>query len=161
MRASVHCCNPERTCTNWAGSVEEGAMRAGALGRRPVLGVALMAVAAAVVSWGGANRCSGEEPEKAPETGGRAAARAKLDFPDQRLKEAWEQASVKPSPICTEEEFLRRAYLDVIGRIPNIQEATAYLTSKESGKRQKLVEYLLNHADFAKNLANQWTVLLI
>jgi hypothetical protein len=80
---------------------------------------------------------------------------------DQRLKEAWDQASLKPSPTCTEEEFLRRAYLDLIGRIPNIQEATAYLTSKESGKRRKLVEYLLNHPDYAKNFANVWTVLLI
>ena len=39
--------------------------------------------------------------------------------------------------------------------------ARRFLGSKETGKRSKLVEYLLNHPDFAKNFATQWTVLLI
>src|SRR5256885_1141679 len=55
----------------------------------------------------------------------------------------------------------RRAYLDVLGRIPSIDEATAFLGSREKGKRAKVVEYLLRHEDFAKNFANQWTVILI
>jgi hypothetical protein len=90
-----------------------------------------------------------------------SSSKTRLDLIDQRLREAWEQASIKPSPPARDEEFLRRAYLDIIGRIPTIQEATGFLQAKESGKRQKLVEYLLNHADYAKNFANQWTVLLV
>ena len=49
----------------------------------------------------------------------------------------------------------------MLGRIPTIQEARAFLGTKEPGKRGKLVEYLLNHPDYAKNFATQWTVLLI
>jgi hypothetical protein len=102
---------------------------------------------------------AGDEPGE--KVASRGAAKFRLEAIDQGLREAWEQASVKPSPVCSEEEFLRRAYLDIIGRIPNVQEAMGYLQSKESGKRQKLVEYLLNHPDYAKNFGNVWTVLLL
>lgn len=80
---------------------------------------------------------------------------------DKGIAEAWAAAGVTPSRPATDEEFLRRAYLDVLGRIPTVAEARAFLTTKEADKRGKLVEYLLNHPDYAKNFATQWTVLLI
>ncbi len=49
----------------------------------------------------------------------------------------------------------------MLGRIPNIEEASAFLRSREKGKRAKLVEYLLKHEDFAKNFGNIWTVVLL
>ncbi len=100
---------------------------------------------------------SSGEGEQSVEKG----AGAKPAYLDEMIREAWANGSVKPSKLATEEDFLRRAYLDIVGRIPNIQEATAYLRSRESGKRAKLVEYLLNHPDYAKNFATQWTVTLI
>ena len=94
-----------------------------------------------------------------PDHGGRSEAR--LGFIDEMIKKAWDDAKIRPSAIAHDDEFLRRAYLDILGRIPNTQEATAFLQSHEAGKRQKLVEFLLNHPDYAKNFANQWTILLI
>jgi hypothetical protein len=90
-----------------------------------------------------------------------APSSLKPEFLDRMIQEAWQAASIKPSRECTDEEFLRRAYLDVLGRIPNIEEASGFLQSKEKGKRAKLVEYLLKHEDFAKNFANQWVVILL
>ena len=113
----------------------------------------LRALGSGAASWG----ADVEQAVDASKRGGTT----KLALIDQRLKEMWEQSSIKPSPVCSEEEFLRRAYLDIAGRIPTIKEAAGYLQTKESGKRQKLVEYLLNQPDFAKNFANQWAVLLI
>jgi hypothetical protein len=105
---------------------------------------------------------AGDEPQKPEDAAKQATAlSSKLPQIDQRLREMWEQSSIKPSPVCSEEEYLRRVYLDVLGRIPTIKEASGYLLSKESGKRQKLVEYLLQQPDYAKNFANLWTVLLI
>src|SRR3954469_204031 len=86
---------------------------------------------------------------------------AKPDFLDAMIRESWDEASIKPSQTAPETEFLRRAYLDVLGRIPNVQEASSFLRSRESDKRGKLVQYLLNHPDYAKNFANQWTVTLV
>ncbi len=86
---------------------------------------------------------------------------ARLDYVDAMLKEAWDSASIKPSRPTTDEEFLRRGYLDVLGRTPNIREATDFLRTKEAGKRAKLVEYLLASPDYPKNFATQWKVILL
>jgi Protein of unknown function (DUF1549)/Protein of unknown function (DUF1553) len=86
---------------------------------------------------------------------------AKLSFVDEMLAASWKDAKVKPSPNATDAEFLRRSYLDLTGRIPNVQEASAFLDSKESGKRAKLIEYLLAHPDFSKNFGNEWTIVLV
>ena len=90
-----------------------------------------------------------------------AVSAVKPAFIDLMIEDAWKKAGVKPTRLASDEEFLRRAYLDLIGRIPNIQEARAFLHSKEKDKREKLVTYLLEDPDYAKNFATQWTVLLI
>ena len=98
---------------------------------------------------------------------------AKLDEIDAMLRSSWESNTLKPSKRASDEEFLRRAYLDVLGRTPNLREATAFLKmvdkdkgkdkerDKEGDKRAKLVEYLLDDPDFAKNFATQWKVILL
>jgi Protein of unknown function (DUF1549)/Protein of unknown function (DUF1553) len=92
---------------------------------------------------------------------GKKPAGARLSYIDQLIEDGWQKASVKPSGLARDEEFLRRAYLDLVGRIPNVAEARAFLTTRESDKRPKLIEYLLDHPDYAKNFATEWTVLLI
>ena len=88
-------------------------------------------------------------------SGGRAA------FIDRLLESSWKKAGVSLGKVATEEEYLRRSYLDLLGRIPTVQEANAYLQTKETDKREKLVDFLLEHADYPKNLATQWTILLV
>jgi Protein of unknown function (DUF1553)/Protein of unknown function (DUF1549) len=80
---------------------------------------------------------------------------------DKYIEEAWKKAGVKPANIASEPEFLRRAYLDLLGRIPTVREARAYLATRESDKRGKLITYLLDHADYPKNFATIWSILLI
>jgi hypothetical protein len=82
-------------------------------------------------------------------------------FIDQMIEDAWKKSGVKPAKLAADDEFLRRIYLDLVGRIPNLQEAKAFLLTKERDKREKLAKYLLDHPDYAKNFATQWTVLLI
>jgi hypothetical protein len=86
---------------------------------------------------------------------------AKPAYIDQMIEASWKKAGVKPAKPAGDDEFLRRAYLDLVGRIPNVQEARAFLQTREKDKRDKLVTYLLEHPDFAKNFAAQWSVLLI
>jgi Protein of unknown function (DUF1553)/Protein of unknown function (DUF1549) len=87
--------------------------------------------------------------------------RSTAAFIDRLIEESWKTAGVKPSKQAADDEFLRRAYLDLLGRIPNVQEARAFLLTREKDKREKLVTYLLDHPDFPKNFATQWSVLLI
>ncbi len=110
------------------------------------------------------------KPAKRPSETPARTTGAKLDFIDAMLKESWQENNVKPSRRASDEEFLRRAYLDVLGRIPNIKEANAFLATsaakgkakeKDSDKRAKLVEYLLADPDYPKNFATQWKVILL
>ena len=82
-------------------------------------------------------------------------------FIDKLIEEGWKKAGVKPSKPASDDEFLRRVYIDLLGRIPNVQEARSFLSTREGDKRAKLIEYLLDHPDCAKNFATQWTILLI
>src|SRR5271154_4424959 len=53
------------------------------------------------------------------------------------------QAGLKVQPKTREDQFLRRVYLDLAGRIPTIEEAGDFLGSHKSGKREALVKKLL------------------
>jgi hypothetical protein len=91
----------------------------------------------------------------------KAVSSGRGEFIDRLLDDSWKKGGVKPPRPATDEEYLRRAYLDVVGRIPTVQEARGFLQTKEADKREKLVDYLLEHADYPKNMATQWSILLI
>jgi len=104
----------------------------------------------------------GAEREKANSSAARGGTAAdQVDVIDRLIEAGWNKAGVRPARAATDEEYVRRIYLDVVGRIPSVSEVTAFLQTRESGKREKLVGYLLNHPDFGKNFATNWTVLLI
>lgn len=58
------------------------------------------------------------------------------------------------NPPASDETFLRRVYLDVIGRIPSLEESTRFLSSKASDKRAKLINELVSSRGFASHLFN-------
>ena len=140
---------------------------------RPTRSLRLLATCAGIVVAADAlSRAAGPKDKPKGATGKSAAAKsaaparttgtgARLDFVDRMIRESWASANVKPSPIAHDDEFMRRAYLDVLGRIPNIAEAKAFLSSRDAGRRAKLVEYLLANPDYEKNFATLWKIALI
>lgn len=85
-------------------------------------------------------------------------------FVNAALKSRWKEASVRPSPAATESEWCRRAYLDLIGRIPTIEELEVFLVDNARDKRAKLVDRLLGegpHGDdrYLETYARYWTTL--
>lgn len=68
-----------------------------------------------------------------------------------------------PSEPCRDDEFLRRATLDVLGRLPSIEEAQHFAADSSPDKRAKLVARLLgpeNRFDYADFWAVKWGDLL-
>src|SRR5215470_4082653 len=57
---------------------------------------------------------------------------------DRHLNKRLDEAKVPVSPACDDAEFLRRAYLDITGRIPTHEQAAAFLDSTDPDKRAKL-----------------------
>jgi Protein of unknown function (DUF1549)/Protein of unknown function (DUF1553) len=67
---------------------------------------------------------------------------------------------VNPSSVCDDSTFLRRAFLDAIGRLPDPMEARAFLESSDLEKREKLVDRLVDRPEFADFWALKWADLL-
>ncbi|MBI2806361.1 MAG: DUF1553 domain-containing protein [Planctomycetes bacterium] len=65
--------------------------------------------------------------------------------------------NILPSDICTDQEFIRRAYLDVCGVLPTPPEVTAFLTSKDANKRSKLIDQLLDRPEYADFWTLKWS----
>lgn len=77
-------------------------------------------------------------------------------FIDGEIDAQLAAAKVPASPPADDGEFLRRAYLDMHGRIPSREAATAFLKSSESNKRQRLVESLLGDPAYGEYWARLW-----
>ncbi len=71
-----------------------------------------------------------------------------------------EQLGIPPANVCSDEVFLRRAYLDVIGTLPTDEEARQFLEDKREDKRRELVDRLLQRDEFADYWAMKWSDLL-
>jgi len=71
-----------------------------------------------------------------------------------------EKLGIRPARLCSDEVFLRRVYLDVIGTLPSLDEARAFLADRDPGKRQKLIDELLAREEYADYWAMRWGDLL-
>ena len=67
---------------------------------------------------------------------------------------------VLPSPAAGDTTFHRRAYLRAIGRLPTPEETLAFLADTRAGKRERLVDRLLERPEYADFWANKWADLL-
>lgn len=80
---------------------------------------------------------------------------------DDQLRAGWKVAGVQPSPPAEDAEWMRRVYLDIIGRIPSVEEAEAFLSDRAADKQARLVDALLDHPDYIRHWSTLWTNLLI
>lgn len=67
---------------------------------------------------------------------------------DDHVLEQLEQLNLKPSRRTTDEEFVRRVYLDTIGVLPSIEEVTSFVADTDPSKRDKLIDQLLERDEF-------------
>jgi hypothetical protein len=55
---------------------------------------------------------------------------------------------VEPNPLASDEQFCRRVYLDLVGRIPTREETMDFLADTTSSKRAKVIDKLINSDGF-------------
>ena len=68
---------------------------------------------------------------------------------------------ILPSGLCTDEQFLRRATLDITGLLPTEEEYHAFVADPAADKRAKLVDRLLERKEFTEIWAMKWAELLM
>ncbi len=63
---------------------------------------------------------------------------------------------LQPSPLCSDSAFLRRVFLDVVGKLPTSDEVRRFLGSDDPNKRQRVIDELLERPEFADWWALKW-----
>ncbi len=82
------------------------------------------------------------------------------NFIDTLVFRKLRKLNIVPSGLCEDAEFLRRAYLDVIGTLPTSAEARRFLADRRPDRRARLVDELLARPEFADYWALKWADLL-
>jgi hypothetical protein len=114
----------------------------------------LVAVASVIVPY----------PPLTPEDAQRFRQATRHNVIDDHIQANLELLRLPPSPPCSDEEFLRRVYLDTIGRLPTPQEAQAFLQGPDSqrpDKRQRLIDTLLERPEYVDYWTYVWSDLFL
>ena len=84
---------------------------------------------------------------------------------NDEIREQWTAFGLTPSKPADDGKWCRRVYLDILGRIPAVDELTAFVADKSPDKKVKLVEKLLLDDrytdDYSRNWTTIWTNVLI
>jgi hypothetical protein len=79
---------------------------------------------------------------------------------DDIMLATWRKHGVTPAQLCSDEVFLRRVYLDLIGTLPTVDEVDRFLADARPGKRAVAVEGLFKRKEFADYWAMKWCDIL-
>ncbi|NUP88815.1 MAG: DUF1553 domain-containing protein [Candidatus Sumerlaeia bacterium] len=88
-------------------------------------------------------------------------ARATAAEIDRVIGEAQRQAGLQPSPVADDAEFVRRASLDLTGRVPRAEVTERFLASDDPGKRRLLIEWLMQTPAHREGWSTVWTLWLL
>ena len=86
-----------------------------------------------------------------------SAAAAEIDA---LLAKDWAAHNLTPNAPADDTVFVRRIYLDVVGRIPTTREAEEFLASREEGRRAALIDKLLDSEGYVQNYFHYWADVL-
>lgn len=79
---------------------------------------------------------------------------------DALLAKDWTANKLKPNPPADDSVFVRRIYLDVVGRIPTTRELEEFMAAKEKDKRARLIDKLLASEGYVQHFFNYWADVL-
>jgi len=85
---------------------------------------------------------------------------AEVNYIDSLVNENLHKLRILPSGICTDEEFVRRAYIDVVGMYPKPDEVRTFLADANPQKREALIDGLLQRKEFTELWVMKWAELL-
>ena len=83
-----------------------------------------------------------------------------VNFVDSHVYKKLRKFQYLPSEPCRDEEFLRRVYLDVTGLLPTPEQSLRFLEDKQSDKRQRLIDELLDSQNYTAFWSQKWGDLL-
>lgn len=85
---------------------------------------------------------------------------AEANYIDVLADEKLHKLRILPSGICTDADFVRRAFIDVIGVMPKTEEVQAFMADTKPNKREALIDTLLQRKEFTEVWVMKWSELL-
>ena len=84
-----------------------------------------------------------------------------VGFINDQIAAGWTLAGFDASTRASDSEWVRRVYLDLVGRIPAVSDVEDFLKDQRSNKRELLIERLLDDPAYVANWTTIWTNLLV
>ncbi len=130
---------------------ESGNVKVNGFGEGAITAWYLSRIAIATVTAPYTNTLAPEIFTKAPQR----------NFIDEEVLVKLRELNLPPSPGCTDEEFIRRAFLDTIGTLPTAKESREFLADNSADKRDRLIDSLLSRPEFVDYWSYKWSDLLL
>ena len=80
---------------------------------------------------------------------------------DLFIRSAWKEEGLTPRERCTDTEYVRRVYLDVVGTVPNAGQVRTFVKDESEDKRATLVDTLLETPGYSRRMADLWGKTLV
>jgi hypothetical protein len=85
---------------------------------------------------------------------------AARNFIDELVFAKLNTLGIPPSPVCDDSTFVRRAFIDITGRLPTAEQARSFVKDKDPNKRDKLINLLVDSPGYGDYFGNKWTMVL-
>ena len=82
------------------------------------------------------------------------------NYIDEHIASKLHKLRMNASGLCTDEVFVRRVYLDLVGHLPSVEERERFLTDAGEDKRARLVDELIGRPEFVDIWVMKWSELL-
>ena len=107
-----------------------------------------------------AGRLTDDLSRALPRPAGPAGPIPRRNYVDEHIFGRIEADRIPHAGLATDEEFLRRASLDLTGLLPEPEQVRAFLASTDAAKRERLIDSLIGTREFAEQWAWLWADLL-
>jgi hypothetical protein len=81
-------------------------------------------------------------------------------FIDRLVFSKLRQLGIPPADLCDDATFIRRASVDLTGRLPSVSETEQFVADKDPSKRDRLVDRLVDSPGYSDYFANKWGAVL-
>ncbi len=79
-----------------------------------------------------------------------------VSYINTTLAQSWKENNVQPAVAASDEEWCRRVFLRLLGRIPNVDEVRKFAADRNRDKRERLVAQLMDGELYAEQFTAYW-----
>ena len=83
-----------------------------------------------------------------------------VNYVDTLVHNKLRKLRILPSELCSDEQFLRRVFVDITGTMPSSEEFAAFVADADPQKREKVIDQLLQRKEFVDIWVMKWAELL-